>query len=212
MQKENGSISVVLAAIFGVLFLVTLVFGGWAFSSRQDYKNNVDEKIVEANKIAVQEVSTAKDNEFLELEKLPVRTFKGPDTYGSISYDYPKTWSVYSKESNSGTLLDVYSNPAVVKSDTTQALRVEISSRSYEAEVKNYDSAIKRGEIRSSAFRPEKVSEVLGLRLDGALRKDVQGSMIILPIRDKTLKIYTEIPQFVGDFNNIILPSLFLVP
>jgi hypothetical protein len=212
MQKENGSISVILAAAFGVLFLITLVFGGWAFSSRQDYKNNVDAKIVDANKVAVQEVITAKDNEFLELEKLPVRTFKGPDTYGSISYEYPKTWSVYSKESNSGTLLDVYSSPLVVKADSTNALRVEIVSRSYESEVKRFDSAIKRGEIRTSAYRPEKVSEVLGLRLDGALAKDVQGSMVILPIRDKTLKIYTEVPQFVGDFNDIVLPSLFLVP
>lgn len=215
MNKESGSISVILAVLFGVLFLFSLIFGGWAFTSRQDYKDNVDAKIVDANIVAVQEAETALEAEFVEREKLPVRTFKGPETYGSVTFDYPKTWSVYSEESTSGTVLDLYANPLVVpgvKNDVTYALRMEISSQSYDSEVKKYDNDIKKGIVRSAAYRPEKVQNVLGLRLDGEIENDVQGSMVILPVRDKTVKIYTEIPEFIGDFNNIILPSLFLIP
>jgi len=36
--------------------------------------------------------------------------------------------------------------------------------------------------------------------------------MILLPLRDKTLKISTESQQFVGDFDNIILANLKFVP
>lgn len=111
MNKEQGSVSVLLAGIFGVLFLGSTVFAFWAFVGRQDYKNNVDEKIADASAIAVQEAETAKDAEFVEKEKSPLRTYKGPATYGSVSFDYPKTWSVYAEEGTSGTVLDLYAFP-----------------------------------------------------------------------------------------------------
>jgi hypothetical protein len=215
MQKENGSISVILAIVFGLLFVFTLIFGGWAFASRQDYKNNVDQKIEDANIVAVQEAETAKDAEFLEKEKSPVRTYTGPVTYGAVSFEYPKTWSLYEVKASSGTVLDLYAFPLVVpgvSNDQTYALRTEIVSQTYDAVVKQYDSDVKSGAVVATAYRPEKVPGVLGIRLDGSLEKDIQGAMVILPLRDRTIKIYTEIPQFVGDFNNIVLPSLTFVP
>jgi hypothetical protein len=215
MQKENGSVSVILAAVFGVLFLVFAVFATWAFMGRQDYKNNVDQKIADASAVAVQEAETAKDAEFVELEKSPVRTYTGPVTYGSLTFNYPKTWSIYAVEATTGTVLDLYAFPLVVpgiKNNQTYALRSEIVSQTYDSVVKRYETDIKNGSVRASAYRPEKVPSVLGLRLDGAIDRDVQGAMVILPLRDRTIKVYTEIPEFVGDFNNIILLSLTFVP
>ncbi len=215
MQKENGSISVILAGVFGFLFVMTLVFGFWAFTERQDYKTNVDAKIEEANILAVQEAETAKDAEFVEKEKLPTRTYTGPETYGSVSFDYPKTWSIYAEEAASGTVLDLYAFPGVVPGvDNKQsyALRVEITSNSYDSEIKRVQSAVEQGDATSVAFRPEKVPSVLGIRVDGKIANEKTGSMVILPLRDRTIKIYTELPQFTSDFNTIILPSLNFVP
>ncbi len=215
MNKEQGSVSVLLAGIFGVLFLGSTVFAFWAFAGRQDYKNNVDEKIADASAIAVQEAETAKDAEFVEKEKSPLRTYKGPATYGSVSFDYPKTWSVYAEEGTSGTVLDLYAFPGVVpgiSDEKTYALRVEITSQSYDKEIKNYDQEIKTGAVTATAFRPAKVPTALGLRLDGQIEREVEGAVVLLPLRDRTIKIYTEIPEFVGDFNTIILPSLTFIP
>lgn len=215
MQKENGSISVILAVVFGLFFVFALIFGGWAFSSRQDYKSNVDKKISDANVVAVQEAETAKDAEFLEKEKSPVRIYTGPVTYGAVSFEYPKTWSLYEVKAASGTVLDLFAFPLVVPgvtNDQTYALRTEIVSQTYNTVVKQYDKDVKSGAVTSTAYRPAKVPGVLGVRIDGTIDRDVQGSMVILPLRDRTIKIYTEIPQFVGDFNNIVLPSLTFVP
>ena len=44
------------------------------------------------------------------------------------------------------------------------------------------------------------------------LNGDKQGTMIILPVRDKTLKIWTEGNEFVGDLDKIILANLSFVP
>jgi hypothetical protein len=215
MQKENGSVSVILAVVFGLFFVFALIFGGWAFASRQDYKNNVDQKITDANAVAVQEAETAKDAEFVEKEKSPVRTYTGPVTYGAVSFEYPKTWSLYEVKATSGTVLDLFAFPLVVpgvSNDQTYALRTEIVSQTYDTVVKQYDKDVKSGAVTSTAYRPAKVPDVLGVRIDGTIEREVQGAMVILPLRDRTIKIYTEIPQFVGDFNNIVLPSLSFVP
>jgi hypothetical protein len=38
------------------------------------------------------------------------------------------------------------------------------------------------------------------------------GAMLIIKVRDKTLKIYTLSTSYLGDFNRIILPNLTFVP
>lgn len=215
MNKESGSISVIVAGVLGFFFVMSMVFGLWAFTSRQDYKNNVDEKIADASAVAVLEAESAKDAEFIEKEKSPVRTYTGPATFGSLTFAYPKTWSVYAIEQASGTVLDLFANPGVVpgvKNDQTYALRAEIVSQSYDAVIKTYENDIKTGAVKATAYRPEKVPSVLGLRLDGEIDNNTQGAAVVLPLRDRTIKIYTEIPQFVGDFNTIVLPSVTFVP
>ncbi len=66
-------------------------FGIWAFLERQDYKNNSDTKAEQASIIAVQNEGTRKDEEFIEREKNPYKTYQGPDDYGSLNIQYPKT-------------------------------------------------------------------------------------------------------------------------
>jgi len=215
MDSERSHIPLILAIVFGLLFVLSSIFGLWAFAGMQDYKNNVDEKIADASAVAVQQAETAKDAEFVEKEKSPIRSYKGPATYGTVTFSYPKTWSIYAEEAATGTVLDLYALKDVVpgvKNSQTFGLRVEIVSQSYDSEVKKFDSKVKNGEVTSTAFRPVLVPSVLGVRIDGTLEKDVQGSLVLLPLRDRTIKIYTEIPQYVGDFNNTILPSLTFVP
>ena len=212
---KKSHTAAILAVLFGFLFLMSSIFAVWAFSSRQDYKNNVDQKISDATVVAVQEAETAKDAEFVELEKLPTKNYKGSATYGSLTFAYPKTWSVYAEEASTGVVLDLFAFPNVVpgvSNDTLYALRVEITSTTYDSELKKYDRDIESGEVRSSAYRPELVPEVLGVRLDGAIEREVEGSMVMLPLRDRTIKIYTQIPEFTNDFNNIVLPSIDFIP
>lgn len=130
-----------------VLLVGSLVFGMWAFAGMQDYKNNVQPKIDKAVAIAEQETSTAKDAEFVEKEKNPVKQYTGPQVAGSLVINYPKTWSAYITESNnSNGLIDGYFQPdfvpGVQNTDTDYALRVKVLSQSYESVLKQYESGI----------------------------------------------------------------------
>lgn len=220
MHKRNktGSVGVaaLLAGTFGLLFLAALIFGIWSFMGMQDYKNNVEPKIEAAVEVAKAETATAKDNEFLEKEKLPVRTYSGPETYGAVTFTFPKTWSMTTAEASSTIALDGTLHPITVPgsgldSDFSYALRMQVVDKPYSASVKEFDSSVKKG-LLASPYRAKLVESVLGTRFDGEIAKGKTGSIILLPIRDKTLKIWTESNDYKADFDNIIMPSLSFQP
>jgi hypothetical protein len=213
-QKSTG---LIIGLVVGILlFLGASGFGVWAFSERQSYKNDVDSKIETAVGMAVMEAEAAKEAEFVEREKSPLRTFVGSATYGTVTFQYPKTWSIYDDSSNRGSIVvDVYAHPNVVPSIASEqpyALRLEVLSQTYDTAVKTLDSAIKQGTVRATAFRPAQLQDVLGVRFEGAIDRETNGVAIYLPLRDRTIRIATENPQFVTDFETIILPSLTFVP
>lgn len=215
MNKQQGFIAALLAIVFGLFFVAASGFAVWAFTERSKYKNDVEQIVADEVKVAVKEAESAKDAEFIEQEKLPNRTYKGPETYGSVSFKYPKTWSLYVDETGGNTVLDVYGYPLVVpsqRSEKAYALRVEILNTEYDAVIKKIQSKIEGGDLKAKSFRAENVPKTLGLRVDGEIAPDITGAMVYLPLRDKTLQISTESPDFLKDFNNTILKTLDFTP
>jgi hypothetical protein len=161
--------------------------------------------------VATAQESTKKDNEFVEKEKQPFHTYSGPSAYGSVVVQYPKTWSAYVNESdNSNTPVDAFFNPIFVPAasmNPSYALRVQVLNTSYADVLKTYEANVKVGKLKSSAYIPAKVPTVTGVRLDGEISSQKQGSIIIVPVRDKTLKIWTESNDYLNDFNNNVLPN-----
>ncbi|MDQ3093944.1 MAG: hypothetical protein M3Q70_02080 [bacterium] len=211
------SIPVLVSILFGLLFIGASIFGVWAFMGMQDYKNNVQPKINTAVELAKQETSTLKDNEFVEKEKLPTVNFRGPDTYGAISFDYPKTWSAVTAKPDQSNPLDLTLHPSVVPGsgqdrEFSYGLRLEVLNSSYEKSVKEFDSQIKNAGLIASVFTPAKVPSAVGTRFEGEFVRGKVGVVFMLPLRDKTIKIWTESNDYRKDLLEIILPSLSFQP
>ncbi len=202
--------------IFMVLFFMSAGFAVWAFLGRQDFKNNSDKKSAEAVAVAIKKEDTRKDAEFAEAEKSPYKSYTGAATYGSLSFQYPKTWSAYIAEStNSSMPIDGYFAPNFVpdlKSDTSFALRAQILGQSYATVLATFNSAIQKSGLDAKAFRAEKVPSVLGTILQGQIIQKKNGIIVLLPLRDKTIKIWTEGDDFKNDFMKIIVPSISFTP
>lgn len=218
-QPKKGLNVLLIPLIVAIIFLLgSLGFGAWAFAGMQDYKTNVQPKIDQAVAIAVQETSTAKDKEFVEKEKIPTKTYTAGQTAGNLVITYPKTWSGYVDESDKGnTIVSGYFHPAFVPaadSGTDFALRIEVISQSYDQVVKQFDAKVKNGKVKVSAYKAPKMGEgQVGVRVDGEINTGQQASMVIFPLRDKTIKVSTESAQtFLGDFNDIVLANLTFVP
>lgn len=216
-RKQRRSGLIIPLVIFIVLFLAAAVFGIWAFAERQDYKFNSDRKAAAAVEIAVKQESSRKDNEFVEKEKFPLKSYLGPEAYGSVAIQYPKTWSAYVVESKGASAMPVdgYFHPNYVpaqQSGTAFALRAQIINQSYELEMKKLESGVKGGKVTVSPYIPKNVPSITGARVQGEINPGQVVTMIVLPLRDKALKISTESQQFAGDFDAIILANLKFVP
>lgn len=217
-NDQSGLVDVWFMSFIGVLvlFIGAAGFGIWAFMGMQDYKNNVEPKIAAAVATAEEATKAKKDAEFVEKEKQPLRIYTGPAPYGSVTVSYPKTWSVYMDESTKGSApLDGSFNPGFVPglvSGNNVALRVQVVDTAYADVAKTTESLVKNGKVTAVPVSVPKVPAAVGLRLDGEIVNKKQGAMVILPLRDKTLKIWTEASQYVGDFNTIILPELTFIP
>lgn len=227
-HNQQGAVSgAAVSLVFTILLLIAAIaFGAWAFSSRQDYKNNTDAKINAAVTVAKQNEDKAKDAAFAQEEKNPLKNWNGPEAYGSLVMAYPKTWSGYvsvasGNSGSSGTPVDGYFYPGVVPSTTDQnssfAVRVQVNSQSYASVVQSVSqqSGSKNPPVVTPYALP-KLPKVVGVKITGSLPNSSgsqkTGVMVVLPLRSQTVEIWTEGNQFVDDFNNIILPSFSFSP
>lgn len=206
-----------LPLILSLLFLIiTISFAFWAYTGRDDYKKNSDKKAATAVAAAEKTLDAKKEAQFVEREKEPLKEYKGPSAFGSLSIKYPKTWSAFVTETVSGsTPVDGYMHPGFVpglQSGAKFALHFQITNTSYDQEVKNFDSLTKSGAVTATPVTAPKVVNVAGLRLEGKIDSTTQGTVLLFPLRDKTLKITTQSTDYTGDLNNIILPNLTFVP
>lgn len=191
-----------------VFIFTTLAASGvavWAYLNYRDQKYNTDSKISAAVASAVKTQADKDAADFLQKEKQPNRQFSGPSDYGTLSFDYPKTWSVYeAKDAISGGTYEAYFNPGVVPpvSSTQQyALHVTIENKDYDKVVDTYKSSVSLGTLTSSSFT---TNEQTGTRLDGAFTKDIRGQAVIFKIRDKTVTIRSDAVTFKQDFDTLI--------
>ena len=155
MLPHSSKLPLILAIVFGLLFVVALVFGLWAFVERQDYKDNSDAKSAVAVDAALAEQKDTLSAEFAEQAKEPFLTYNGPSTYGSFSFEYPRTWSVYVEESsNSSDLYNVYMHPNEIRDiddrEAEHAFLLEIVGNEYEKEINSVANDVERGDLSSA--------------------------------------------------------------
>jgi len=225
LERGGVDMKIVGIVLLSLLFMAAGSLAIWLYFQYADAKTNVDSKVTEAVGAAVLETQKKDEAEFLAREKEPNRTFLGPDDYGRLTFDYPKTWSVYQATDVSkggGATYAAYLHPVTVapipanaqddlfassKPTPTQgvvqkfALRLKIKQKLYEETLKEYDSLIKTGQITSSAFTNS--NGVVGTRFEGRFNNDIRGSAIVVKISDKTLTMRTDADVFKDDFEAI---------
>jgi hypothetical protein len=209
---EKGSAKVWMITTIGLIVLFACAAGlaVWMFMNYTDQKTNVDTKVDTAVATAKKTQADADEAKFTKREKEPNRGFVGPDDYGRVTFNYPKTWSVYvNKDVSKGGTYEAYLNPVTVPpvSATQQfALRVVIEEKDYDKVITSYDALVKKGDLNSSSISADGSK---GTRLDGNFTKDIRGSAVIFKIRDKTLTIRTDANTFMADFDALIVTIKF---
>ena len=192
-------VAVSLVAVAGIICSV-LFYMQW-----DEAQADIDGKISAAEAAARAEQQDIDEKNFAEREKQPNLQFTGPADYGSLSFMYPRTWSVYvGKDANNGGDFEAYLHPSQVSpvsAKTINALRVTIYDRPIEQVRKTYDALVKSGKLTMNVFQ---VGDITGDRYDGAFSNDITGSMVMIKINDKTAILRTDAEQFRTDFETLI--------
>ncbi|HEY4963990.1 MAG TPA: hypothetical protein VIH90_04810 [Candidatus Saccharimonadales bacterium] len=218
--NQNGSSKSLLGPLLiaVILLIASLAFGVWAFSGRQTYKTKTDQLVQTAVSSANQKQQTTDAKQYaLDAEK-PLTTYYGPEAYGSLIINYPKTWSSYvNTASTSSNPVDGYlfpgTLPSVNDNDSTNfALRVQVSGVPYSQIMSQYAGLEQAGQTTAHAYALPKVPNVVGVELTGQMLNQKTGTLVVLPLRDQSLLIWTEGSQYLNDFNNNVLPNFSFSP
>lgn len=209
--KSGSNTELIKTIAIIALSLIAVTFVGlfvWVMSQYQEAQKDVQGQIDAAVAQAMDEQATKMTEEFAQWEKLPNRVFSGPADYGQLSFDYPKTWSVYIADpATNGGDFNAYFNPIqvdTVAKDTINALRVSIVNKSFDAVAAEYQKAMNK---KDSGLTMESVT-VNGITANRYTGKipgtELSGYIIIFKIRDKTAIIQTDSVLFADDFNKLI--------
>ena len=209
-QKKDYS-GLIKTIVIVVVSLIALTFLGLFIWMRSEYNNmhaTWDEEIEKAVIAGKEEQSKIDEEKRIEEEKKPYKEFVGPEDYGQLSFQYPKTWSVYiAAAADKGGDFNAYFNPNqvdAVSKDTINALRVTINNKSFENVTAEYQKEV---EQKDSNLTVESitVNGTQANRYIGTIPKtDLSGIIVIFKIRDKTVIMQTDNMLFKDDFERVL--------
>ncbi len=205
-SQGNSSLIKTIIIILLSLLLVGALLLAYYFSNEYklastDVQSQIDTAVIAREK----EISDKLEADFAEREKLEYRDISGPEDYGSLSFKYPKTWSVYVlKDASKGGDYEAYLHPRIIPpltNETVIALHVRITSETFESAVNRYQGLIRDNKITPSIIT---INGQDANRYDGTLLNNLEGSVVIFKIRDKTVTIETDATIYRDDFDKII--------
>jgi|GEM_PF-131691 len=216
-KKKTPWILIILLIVFVLAFIGATVFAYKLNVELVDYKTNFQEKtdaIVNAEKEKTIKLEAEKYN---EQSKEPHLKYTGPNTHGSVKFEYPKTWSAMVDEGGTSKVpINGFFHIGIIpgpKSNTAFALRLEVLMEPYNEVMDKYSRDAEKGIVRVKPYKAPLVPEVLGARIDGTIVKGMSGSAVLFPVRQETIRISTYSSESYGkDFDNIILKTLDFTP
>lgn len=221
-EQKKDVAGLVKTIVIIVVSLIAVTFIGlfiWMFVQYNDVQTDIEGQINVAVAEAKDQQAMEDETEFLEREKYPYKTFSGPVDYGQLTFEYPKTWSVYvAADAASGGDFNAYFNPIQVDAvgeDTINALRVTIRNDSFDDVTAEYQKAMDRKDsnltVESVTIGDvEKNSTVTANRYTGTIpNTDLSGYIVVFKIRDKTAILQTDSVLFKEDFDKLLETVVF---
>jgi hypothetical protein len=205
-KKDHSSLVKTILLVFMTILSITfLILFIWMFFQYNEASTDLEGKVELAVAEAENGIRTELEKEFEEKEKYPFKTFAGPVDFGQLTFEYPKTWSVYVPDDASrADDFHAYFNPGqvnVVNDQTIMSLRVSIINTLTDEVKEDYADKVEQGEMTVST------TVVNGVNVDvytGKLDSDLQGIICIFKIRDKTVLIQTDAMLFSEDFYRVL--------
>ncbi|MBO7717993.1 hypothetical protein J6S37_00650 [Candidatus Saccharibacteria bacterium] len=211
VEKKKDVAGLIKTIVIIFVSLIAVTFIGlfiWMSVQYNELGKDIQGQIDDAVSAAEVEVKDRMEIEFLEREKEPYKPFVGPADYGQLSFEYPRTWSVYiAQAATSGGDFSAYFNPNQVEEigkNTVNALRVLIQNKSFEDVTAEYQRYLDQKESNLT-METITFNGITGNKYTGKIPgTELNGFIVIFKIRDKTVIMQTDSVLFENDFNNVL--------
>ncbi|MBI2797812.1 hypothetical protein HYX70_00750 [Candidatus Saccharibacteria bacterium] len=189
--KRMRLVAMVLGGVCFVLLILVAVF-----ATRASVNDATIQAAVKKGEAQGRDAQKAEDDKNYALQQnKDTRVYKAPDAYGAYELSLPKYFSLSLTPGTNGALSSL-ADPDVVDVKAAQhALRMDIQTTTYDQVKKNYDSLVK--DKRNGITAEEvTVSGIKGIKYTGIIDKSnnnsVAGTVVLLPVRDKTYILRTD--------------------
>ncbi len=204
-SKQNqlfrvGFITMSLLAV--VLLILVLVFASRAFINQ----NKIDEALKKGQEEGTTAQKAFDAEQLAKTQNSDLRTYTAPEAAGSFRVNLPKSWSLAVTPDDGTNTISALAMPDFVDTKLTQyALRFALIDKKFEDVKKQQDKKGSSSEVI--------VSGIKGTQYTGAISNKVtNGTLIIVPLRDKTFSIQTDDNAKYLDVYNAIVGNLHLNP
>jgi hypothetical protein len=213
-NNQRGMAAGIALTVCLLLLVGSIIFGVWAFTGQQNYKNNTQAIVDKKVKVAQQAIQAKDLADYNEKLKNPYKNYIGPVGAGSINLTYPNTWNAYVDDTGiSGTLVNAYFDPVYIPPLNNQnsvfSLQVQVIAQPYSQVIQNLQSSKK---AKTIAYSLPKLPGVVGVYVSGDIGNQKTGYEVVLPLRNYTIEITTYGNNYKSDFDNIILKNFSFIP
>ena len=217
-DRENGSsLPLVIGLVLALLLAAGLGYWGYTnMNQATQYKQNADAQAAAAaaaaTKSTTKSVTDKLNAQFQQQYKQPFTRFTSPSVFGTVSFQYPKTWSqfVYSNQNQFQAYFYPIAVPPTQNQSQPFALRVNILPQPYSQILQQYQGQVQNGALTTHTLNTGINGAAKGVILQGQFSQNINGYGAIFPVLNGnyTLEMFTDKSDFYADFNNTILPSL----
>lgn len=205
VKKSHHVLEIVVLVVVSLIAVTFIGLFIWKYSEWDTLKTDSDSRTDAAVAVAIADTTTKLENEFVEREKYPYKTFAGPADYGSLGFEYPKTWNLYiARDAARSGDYEAYLNPGEVLpvgSSTINALRVTIENKAFDTIAKSYEGAVKNGKL---SMVTRNVGSAVANVYTGELSSNIRGIAAVFKLRDKTVILQTDAELFSDEFYKLL--------
>lgn len=207
-KKDTTMIETIILVVVCIIAAAAIIFAVIFFMQYNQLKTNFDSEVAMKEAAAREEQAAEDTANFAENEKQPFTKFTGPSDFGSIGFEFPKTWSVYvaSDGSNNSDYV-AYFRPSQVDpidDDASRyALRFTILNQQINSVQSQYDRKLEDGSLTSSVFNADN-NKISGTKYMGQIDENMQGIVVIFKVNDKTVLLQTDAMVYQQDFETLL--------
>jgi len=201
-----------LGVVSVILLITTLVFYSRAFINSGQLEDAKNAGITSGQK-SQKELD---EKAALELAGKDIRSYTAPDFAGGFQLNIPKSWSLtVTPDASNNTITGIAMPDLVDTKLAIYALQFSLRELDYEAAKKPYDKlANDPNPLKNKVTKEEvTVSGIKGVKYSGQITAKIpNGTVILVPIRDKTFIIQTDDNDKYLSVYNAIVQNAVLKP